>query len=342
MARLSEHRIMLARGGVHLPSGMEYVGDGWRANDTLALDAQPALFTAPNGGVPALFTTYIDPQTIKVVYAPQMAGEFYGEQQKGSWVTDTLQFPITEIAGTVSSYGDFNQNGMATANANWVSRQTFHFQTHNIWGEREMERYAEARVDWAASINYASSELLARAHNNAGFYGVSGLKIYGGLNDPALPAAVSPTTKAAGGYTWAVGTTIEIYNDFVKLYTQLQTQLPALVNMSSKMRFGVPNTLEPYLARTNDFGKTVREIIEQSFPNVEFYTIPQFVTASGNVLQLRLDEVQGQPVSTYAFTEKMRLHPVIPLESGWKQKKSGGTAGTIIQMPAAFAQMLGA
>lgn len=341
-ARLSEHRQRLERGGIILPRGMEYLPEGWRESASLAMDAQPSLFSAPNAGIPSLFTTYIDPRQIKVVYQPTVAAEFYGEERLGDWTLDTASFPLTELAGHTSAYGDFNQNGKANANANWVSRQSFHFQVFTRWGEREMERYGEARVDWAALQSEASNETLNRALNDSYFYGVSGLKLYGGLNDPALPATISPNSKTAGGLTWAVGTTIEIYNDFLKMYTALQTAMPALVNMSTPMEVGIPNTLEPSLAKTNDFGKTVREIIQQSFPNVTFTVIPQLVTDSGNLIQLKLRDVKGMPVTKAAFTEKMRVHPVIPLASGWEQKKSAGTWGTVIRYPVAIVQMLGA
>jgi hypothetical protein len=344
-ARLADHRARLAAGGIALPGNMQYLPEEWRNpgnGSSLAQDAQPALFTAPNAGIPSLFTTYIDPRAIKVVFAPTQAAEFYGEEKLGDWTVDQAAFPLTEITGTTSAYGDFNQNGKSNANANWVSRQSFHFQTFTRWGEREMERYGEARVDWAALQAEASSETLARALNTSYFFGVSGLKLYGGMNDPALPAAITPITKGGGGYNWAVATTIEIYNDFLKMYTALQTAMPALVNMSTPMECGIPNTLEPYLAKTNDFGKTVKEIIQQSFPNVKFVTIPQFVTQSGNLIQLKLVSVNGLPVTKSAFTEKMRVHPVIPMASGWEQKKSAGTWGAVVRYPVAIVQMLGA
>ena len=341
-ARLSEHRARLSAGGIELPAGMEYLPEGWRRSASLAMDAQPSLFSAPNAGIPSLFSTYIDPSQIKVVFQPTVAAEFYGEEKMGDWTTDTATFPITEMTGNTSAYGDFNQNGKSNGNANWVSRQSFPFQTFTRWGERELARYGEARIDWASLLSEASNQTLARALNTSYFFGVSGLKLYGGMNDPALSNAISPTTKTAGGLTWAVGTTIEIYNDFLKLYTQLQTQLPALVNMSSPMECGIPNTLEPYLAKTNDFGKTVKEIIQQSFPNVKFTVIPQFATGSGNLIQLKLTSVDGLPVTKSAFTEKMRVHPVIPLASGWEQKKSAGTWGTVLRYPIAIVQMLGA
>lgn len=340
--RLSEHRNRLARGGVILPSGLEYMPEGWRESAGLAMDAQPALFSAPNAGVPSLFTTYIDPRQIKVVFQPTVAAEFYGEEKMGDWTTDTASFPLTELTGFTSAYGDFNNNGKSGANANWVSRQSFHFQTFTRWGERELEKYGEARIDWASLQSEASSQTLNRALNASYFYGIAGLKLYGGTNDPALPAAISPNTKAAGGLTWANATVIEAYNDFVKMYTQLQVQMPALVNMSSPMEWGIPNTLEPSLAKTNDFGKTLREIILQSFPNVNITVIPEFVTGSGNLMQLKLRDVNGLPVTKAAFTEKMRLHPVLVMASGWEQKKSAGTWGNILRYPIAIVQMLGA
>lgn len=346
-ASLLEHRARLAADGVSLIEGhtMEYLPAEWRnraSGKSLAMDAQPTLSTVANSAIPSIFTAYIDPKRIKTLFAPQQAAQFYGEQRMGDWTKDQLMFPRTEITGFTSAYGDFNQNGKSNANANWVSRQTFRFQTFTRWGELEAARYGEAMIDWAALQAEASSETIARAMNTSYFYGVSGLKLYGGLNDPALPAAISPGSKVAGGLTWANGTTIEIYNDFLKLYTALQTQLPALVDMSASMVCGIPNTLEPYLAKTNDFGKTVKEIIQQSFPNVRFVVIPQFVTQSGNLIQLRLETVQGQEVCTSAYTEKLRLHPVITLHSGWEQKNSASTAGTVIKAPVAFVQMLGA
>jgi hypothetical protein len=345
-ATLLEHRALLAQDGISLIPGqqMHYLPKEWRGSNglDLAMDAQPTLFTAPNTAIPTMFNTYVSPERIQIVFAPRQAAEFYGEQQQGTPTTDQLMFQLTEIAGTTSAYGDFNQNGKSNGNVNWVSRQTFRFQTFTRWGEMEAERYGAAQVNWAALQAEASSETLAFALNASYFFGITGLKLYGGMNDPALPSAISPNTKAAGGLLWVNGTVIEIYNDFLKMYGQLQTQLPALVNMSSPMVVGIPNTLEPYLARTNDFGKTVKEIIQQSFPNVRFVVIPQFATASGNLIQLRLETLNRLPVCTSAFVEKLRMHPVITLASGWEQKSSTATAGTVIKSPVSFVQMLGA
>ena len=72
-------------------------------------DAQPALITAANAGIPSLFTTYVDPAIIEVLVSPTKAAELYGETKKGTWVSDTAMFIMAERTGEVSSYGDFSR-----------------------------------------------------------------------------------------------------------------------------------------------------------------------------------------------------------------------------------------
>ena len=75
----------------------------------LTMDAQPALITTSNAGIPAFLSTYIDPKFIEVLVAPMKAAEIAGDEvQKGDWTTATAMFPMVESTGQVSSYGDFS------------------------------------------------------------------------------------------------------------------------------------------------------------------------------------------------------------------------------------------
>jgi hypothetical protein len=58
-------------------------------------------------------------------------------------------------------------------------------------------------------------------------------------------------------------------------------------------------------------------------------------------MQLIVDSVDGQKTAQVGFTEKMRAHPVFVGLSCFKQKKSAGTWGTIVKMPAGIASMYG-
>ena len=52
-----------------------YLPDEWRHNANLALDAQPTLSTDPNSAVPALLTTSIDPEVVRILFTPNKAAD---------------------------------------------------------------------------------------------------------------------------------------------------------------------------------------------------------------------------------------------------------------------------
>lgn len=313
------------------------------AKPMYAEDAQPGLgIGSPNAGVPWALTNVIDPQTIRALVAPMKAAEIVGgEAKKGSWTTDSIQFPTAEATGEIASYGDWDENGSVGANFNWVPRQSYQFQTITQWGEREAERFGAARINYAAELNTSSALVLAKFMNYAYFYGVSGLQNYGLLNDPSLSAALTPATKAAGGTAWTNATPVEINADIQALYAQLQTQMNGLVDLDAPMVLAISPVSEVYLLNTNSFGVSVRDLLRKNFPNLEVITAPEYVTGGGKLVQLILKEYDGVQTAVAAFTEKMRAHPVIPGMSSWRQKKSAGTWGTIIRRPVAIAQMLG-
>lgn len=351
--RLDELNILADRGIAFdsaIAPALEYIGmtgraedaQPWKANLNLAMDAQPTLITSSNAGVPAFLANLLDPEVVRVLTAPMRATEIYGETKKGDWVTLSTEFPVVESTGEVSSYGDYSNNGSSGANVNWVPRQSYHYQTVSQWGERELEKYGLAKINYASEINVASALVLSKFQNKSYFYGVSGLQNYGGLNDPGLIAPISPAVKAATGYLWSVATAQEVYTDVLLLFKQLQTQMAGLVpDMDAKMTLALSPLLAVNLKKVSAFNITAEQTIKENFPGLTIKTAPEFATDSGELMQLILDEVDGVKTVYCSFTEKMRAHPVIPDVSSWKQKKSGGTWGTIIRRPIAIAQMIG-
>src|SRR6185437_7240474 len=130
--------------GIVLPDVVDYYPEGVGHNFQMAMDAQPALVTVSNSGIPSYLANYIDPNLVKVLVTPNKAATIFGEVKKGDWVTMTATFPVIEHTGEVSSYGDFNQNGSTGANANFPQRQSYHYQTMTIWGERQLDMAALA------------------------------------------------------------------------------------------------------------------------------------------------------------------------------------------------------
>lgn len=308
----------------------------------MAADAQPALVTTSNSGIPAFLSTYLDPKIIEVLVAPMRAAEIAGSERKiGDWVTETAMFPLVESTGEVSSYGDYSENGVAGANVNYENRQSYHYQVITQWGERELERMGLGKIDWANRQNIASVLTLNLFQNQSYFFGVDGLMNYGLLNDPSLPAPITPNTKTAGGTSWDNADALEILNDIIKVFKDLQGRLKGNIDRDAKLTVAMSPVSEANLAKTTQYNVNVSDLLKKNFPNLAVKTAPQYSTDSGELLQMYADEIQGQRTAEVAFTEKLRAHPIVVGLSNFKQKKSQGTWGANIYRPAAVAQMLG-
>jgi hypothetical protein len=311
------------------------------AQDGFACDAQPTLVTTSNSGIPAFLSTFVDPKLIEVLVSPMRAAEITGDEaKKGDWTSTTAMFSMIESTGQTSAYGDYSESGNAGVNSNFPQRQSFHYQVMTQWGERELEMAGLARIDWANRMNIASVLTLNKYQNKTYLFGVAGLQNYGLLNDPNLVAAISPTTKAATGTSWSVATALEILADVQKLFKQLQTQAGGTVDLNTRMTLAMSPISEVYLTNTTQYNVNVQDILKKNFPNMTVKTAPEYTTASGELLQLIADEVEGQRTASCAFTEKLRAHPIVVGSSNFKQKKSQGTWGTVIFRPAMIAQML--
>lgn len=307
-----------------------------------AFDAQPQLVTAANAGIPSLFTTFVDPKIIETLIRPTKAAELYGETKKGTWVSDTAMFLVSERTGEVSSYGDFSQDGMSNANVNFPQRQSYHYQTNTRWGERELARAAEAKIDWANQVNMGSVLTLNKFQNFAYLFGIAGLQNYGGTNDPSLPAPIAPTGS------WFTLTGDQVYADVLRLVQEAIAQGNGLVDAETSYTLGISPGNVTNMNKTNQFNVNTFDQVKKNFPNLKIVTVPEFAINGGGgvvggteLIQLIADNVEGQRTCEAAFTEKMRSHAMVVKTTSWEQKKSQGTWGVIFYRPVFVAQMLG-
>jgi hypothetical protein len=335
--------------GIILPHGADYLKPEYAQDCALAFDAQPSLITVSNNGIPAYLSNMIDPDLIRVLVTPMKGAEIMGEVKKGDWLTDTVQFPIVESTGEISSYGDYNQSGSAGMNVNFVPRQSYHYQTVTQWGEKTLEKWGLAKIGYAAELNVASALTLNKFQNKTYFFGVSGLLNYGLLNDPALPAAIQPGPKAYNSQAhgpWITSGVItasanEVYTDVQSMYVDLVGRTKGTVEVDTAMKLCLSPSSSLALTATNSFNVSVADLLKKNFPNLTIQTAPEYTTTAGELVQLIVDSVDGQDVGYCAFTEKMRAHPIVVEMSAFRQKKSQGTWGAVIRMPLGFAQMLG-
>lgn len=311
--------------------------------EKLAFDAQPTLVTTQNAGIPSLFTTYVDPNVIEILVRPTKAAELYGERKVGTWVTDTTMFIQAERTGEVVSYGDFNQDGMSDANLEFPQRQSYHYQTNTRWGEREIARAAEAKVDLANWKQRSSALAIEKFQNFAYLYGIAGLQNYGGTNDPFLPAPIAPSQN-----WYTVTDPTVIFGDLLRLVQKAIAQGNGLVSTTTKFRLGISPGNESNFSKTNQFNYNVNDQIKKNFPNLSIVTVPEFAVNGGGAVaggtefvQLIAEIPEGGKTVEAAFTEKQRAHAMVVKTSSWEQKKSAGTWGVVYYRPVLVASMLG-
>nr|DAM99280.1 MAG TPA: major capsid protein [Caudoviricetes sp.] len=319
-------------------AGIVFMGGGKKLMDdkiaaALAMDAQPGLTTVGNSGIPAWMLNYVDPQLIEIILQPTKAAEVFGEMKKGDWTTETATFMTVEPTGEVSSYGDYNNNGVSGVNVNFPQRQSYHYQVFTRWGEREVARAGEAKIDYVARVNEASVNALNRFQNKTYLFGVKGLQNYGVLNDPSLPAST------AAAKTWANSTGEEVYESIRKLFQNLLKQTGGKIDMNTPLLLVCSPTASVDLTKTNQYNVNVIDQLKKNFPNLRVETIPEYSATSGETVQLIVEELDGQRTLDCAFTEKMRAHNMVLEASSIKQKKSQGTWGAIIYRPFCIATM---
>ena len=344
--------------GMHLPEAKGYMPESFKADfriAQMAMDAQPALSTAPNSAVPAFLTNWVDPEITEILFAANMLAEIFGEEKKGDWTTQTAFFPLVEHTGEVSTYGDYNENGSSGANVNWPQRQQYLYQTYKEYGELELARMGLAKLSWVAEQDRAAALSMNKYENLSYAFGISGLQLYGALNDPNLPASLSPAPKAYGGTKWivngvVVATANEIFSDIQSIWLALVNQSQGLLDAKAKCCLALSPAVAMALTTTNSFNVNVEDLLKKNFPNMTVKTAVQYgaVTSSnnqgnvaGNLIQLVAESVEGQKTARCAFGEKMRAHKIVVGSSSYRQKLTGGTWGAVIKQPFAIASMLG-
>ena len=357
----SQVQNIYAERGLVLPGVTTFVPDEWKQSNAslaeIAMDATGPSVTDPNASLPTLLTTAIDPDVIRVVFAPLAMAEILGGERKvGDWLEETRLFPVVEDTGEVSSYGDYANSGRAGINFNYPAFQSYLFQIIMNYGERETARAGLMRISYVSDLTRSAATMLNRFGNLTYAFGVAGLQNYGLINNPYLSAYMTPAVKAWGGTSWFNGTSPaatanEVYNDILALVQKVIQQTNGAVDLQAKMTLAMSPSSQEAMLFANSFGVYVKDLLKEGLPNLTVKTAVQYgaqtsansqgYSTIGNVLQLIVDEIDGQKVAYPAYNEKMRAHKIVPELSAWKQKMTGGTWGTILRLPIGVAGMIG-
>lgn len=309
--------------------------------DVLAKDA--ALVTMPNAAIPAELTAYYDPRIIDVVTRPRKAREIFSEVQKGDWTTSHAKFKMNEMTGSTQPYTDYGQSRTSGVNYSWITKQQYVFQTLIQYGDFEEAVSAKAKIQLAADKQRSAAHVIDVDANLFYLLGIAGLDIYGILNDPSLPAAISPLPSGSGSsILWADKTTTQIYEDILALFEQLVVQGDGWIDQGTGLTLVISPASAVLLGKATDFNISVQDMLNKYFSSLKIVTLPELSDdTSGEAMMLIANEIAGNPTGELGFSDKIRAGRVVPDVSSFSQKWTSTTYGAIIYYPFAIATMRG-
>lgn len=301
--------------------------------------------TQPNAGMQWFIYNYIYPKAVNVLLSPTVVGSILGEEKQGTWVDESIQFNVIEQTGMTSSYGDWSDQGMSSANVNVVPRQAYYFQTIIEYGERQAAKYSKAKINFVEAIINSAANSLNRMQNYTYAYGVQGLVNYGILNDPNLPASITPLNAGTTDepiILWKDKQALDIFNDIKALLEDLVTRADGLVSRDSRLKLVMSPASYQLLTTSNMYGINVPDLIKKNYPNLTIDVVPEYGNKkTGNVVQAIALDVETEKTGFSAFSEKMHTHAAVVELSGWKQKRCASSYGTIILQPVLISTMVG-
>ena len=306
----------------------------------LAQDA--ALMSTPNTTVPAEFTAYMDTEVTEILTAPRAATELFAEEKKGSWTTTYEKWRVQELTGKSEPYSDYAQGTASGYNAEWATRGQYLFQTTITAGDLEVAMSAEARINLLAEKQRAAATVLAIDRNAFYLLGVEGQPVYGVLNDPNLPEAITAAPTGTSSSTrWADKDTRAVYDDILAMFAELAANANGRITPSDPLKLAVSPASNVYLGTTNDYGKTVMDMVRQFFTNLTVVVIPELQSDSETTALLVAPSVMGQKTAILGYSEILRTGRVVYEMSSMRQKWTSTTYGGIVKQPFAICQMTG-
>lgn len=317
--------------------GLDHIieaGFGMDAIQSLTTTASiPSLIQFLQGWLPGL---------VRINTAARKIDEILGINTVGSWEDEQIIQQVIELTGTPVPYGDLTNVPLASWNNSFNARTIVRFEQGLRIGRLAEARAAKMGVSDADQKRNSAALQLEIQRNQLGFYGYNGgaNQTYGLLNDPSLPAYVT-VANPGGGTQWST-------KNFLQITADIRTAIQALLTASqdtidvqnAPLTLVLPTNSVVYLTVTSDFGISVRNWINQTYPNIRIVTAPQFNAANGgaNVFYLFADRVNDESTDGGAtiiqmVPAKFMVLGTQQLTKGYEEDYTNASAGVMVKRP---------
>jgi len=342
----------LSQIGINLPPS--FVRDQIRAMglDGMAMDDTQGLITSASISNPVQFLQSWLPGFVRVLTAARRIDEIVGVTTAGKWDDEEVIQGILEPLGEASPYGDYTNIPLGSWNLNFERRTVVRWEKGIKVGLLEDARSARVRVNNAAEKRSAAALALDIMRNKVGFYGYNGgaNRTYGFLNDPSLPAYSNFAATGTGATTtWSTKTFLNITADIRGMFAALQNQSQDQIDPErTPTTLAVATAVFQYLSVTSDFGISVRDWLNKTYPKCRVISAPELNAANGgaNVAYLFADAVEdggsdGGATFVQIVPAKFQALGTEKQAKGYVEDFSNATAGIMVKRPFAVVRRSG-
>jgi len=254
--------------------------------------------TDPSISTPVQFLQEWLPGFVQVVTAARKIDSLVGITINGRWEDEEVIQQTLEYTGEAQAYGDYTNIPLSSWNTNFERRTIVRFEEGLTVGRLEEARASAMKLSSADSKRIAAARSLEIVRNLVGFYGYNnGLnRTYGFLNEPSLPAYVTVPVGAGGNTEWSDKTFLEIVADLQPAFSALRVQSGEQVDPdTTPLILAVSTAAKDYMNTVTDFGISVTEWLNKSYPNVRVESAVELDGADGgeNVFYLYAENVNG-------------------------------------------------
>ncbi|MFA6213387.1 MAG: major capsid family protein [Candidatus Obscuribacterales bacterium] len=314
------------------------------------MDAQTAPHSAYNTPVLNQFLQNWLPGAVRAFTAPRRAEELLGFVQAGDFADESIVARFIEMFGFVQTYGDLADVPRAGYNMEFLSRQVVRFQGGIQTDKLESDRMSKIGISDLDEKRASLARSFAITENLVAFNGYTGVRCYGLLNDPNLPAYETVAATGTGSSPlWSTKTTAlqmaDILTSVKTLYQQTKTAFdPRKEAFTWAVGTNVAMALANIIAVSGTpVAYTLGSWVKEQYPNIRIITIPEFDAANGGAdvwymykettVDVDNSTDDGSTI-TNLLQQRMFMLSALPTKSGGSMENyASAQAGVFVKRP---------
>ena len=291
------------------------------------------------------------PGFVEIITAARRIDSLVGMVTQGSWEDEEVVQGVLEKTGNAIPYGDYNSSPQTSWNINYERRTIVRFEEGMTVGRLEEARATAIRSNSAENKRAAAAVALEIERNRIGFngYNAGANRTYGFLNEQDLTAYVNVSAGASSSTLWSMKTYLEIIADLRGAFQALRTSTMEQVDPTTDATtIAIATDAMDFLSTVSDFGISVRQWLNENYPNARPISAPELNDANGgaNVFYVYAEAVMESGSDDnrtwiQVVPNKFQTLGVDQKAKSYTEAYSNATAGLMLKRPYAVVRRSG-